>query len=145
MALTPWASDKLCSALSSSDRAAIPFATGQSKCLVKKYVAHSGCGNNQYQPKIEAHLSTSVNGAQLRRCLELKHIRKTSIYTKALSVKVFTTEVIFSYTFGRLSKLSLKAVMHTVGDVIADTGNITTQQSLASVRIALLVSLQYQH
>ena len=105
-------------------------------------VAHSGCGNNQYQPKTEAHLSTSVNGAQLHRCLELKHIRKTSIYTKALSVKVFTTEVIFSYTFGRLSKLSLKAVMHTVGDVIADTGNITTQQSLEFVRIAFWISLQ---
>ena len=99
MALVPWASAKLCSALSSCDRAAIPFATGQSKCLVKKYVAHSGCGNNQYQPKTETHLITAVNGAQLRRCLELKHIRKTSIYTKALSVKVFTTELIFSYSF----------------------------------------------
>jgi len=80
MTLAPWASAKLCSALSSCDRAAILFATGQSKYLVKKSVAHSGCGNNQYQPKIEAHLSASVNGAQLRRCLELKHQKNIHIH-----------------------------------------------------------------
>jgi len=40
----------------------------------------------------------------------------------------------FSVTlFVRLSKLSLKAVMHTVSDVISYPGNVTTQQSLAFV------------